>query len=240
MTEEHLRVLGREGDTLLRAVGDDPDLPLQSRAGWDAGALLAHVGSMHRFWAEVVMSGGTDRPTVANPEPPRAELATWAASGLEQLIAALEFTPPGRMVWTGTGPKPVTWVRRRMAVATSLQRWDAEHAGGEARPVERSVATDGINELLDDFLGGDGPPTPPASVHLHATDGGGEWTVTLVPGGAEVLREHRRGDVAVRATASDLLLFLWNRVGDDRVELIGDATALGVLRERLDLSSPEG
>jgi uncharacterized protein (TIGR03083 family) len=239
MTERHLRVLGQEGDSLLRIVGDDPELPLQSRAGWDAGALLAHLGAVHRFWAEVVTSAARERPSAAYPEPAREDLAAWAASGMERLIAALEFTPPGRMVWTSTGPQPLTWVRRRAAVDMALHRWEAERVRGSARPIDADVAVDGIDEVLDHFLTPEGAPTASTSVHLHAHEGAGEWTVTLVPGGAEVVREHRRGNVAVRGSASDLLLLLWGRVGAEHVEVIGDAAALEVLRDRIDLSRAE-
>jgi hypothetical protein len=37
---------------------------------------------------------------------------------------------------------------------------------------------------------------------------------------------HAKGDVAVRGTASDLLLLLWNRAGSDRFQVFGDAGLL--------------
>jgi predicted lipid carrier protein YhbT len=41
-----------------------------------------------------------------------------------------------------------------------------------------------------------------------------------------VRREHAKGDVAVRAPASDLLLFLWGRIPPDRLEVMGDTALL--------------
>jgi hypothetical protein len=41
-----------------------------------------------------------------------------------------------------------------------------------------------------------------------------------------VTREHAKGDVAARGTASDLLLFLWGRVPADSLEVFGDADLL--------------
>ena len=39
-------------------------------------------------------------------------------------------------------------------------------------------------------------------------------------------REHAKGDVAARGTASDLLLFLWGRVPATALEVFGDAELL--------------
>jgi hypothetical protein len=107
-----------------------------------------------------------------------------------------------------------------MAVEAALHRFDAQAAVGRTTPVATALAVDGIDELFTVLLplrgtaglGGGGQ-----TVHLHATDpgiddvGGGEWLVTLGPEGLDVERTHAKGDVAVRATASDLLLLLWNR-----------------------------
>jgi predicted lipid carrier protein YhbT len=54
----------------------------------------------------------------------------------------------------------------------------------------------------------------------------GEWLVTLGPTGVTVEHAHAKGDVAVRGTASDLLLLLWNRAGADRFQVFGDTSLL--------------
>jgi hypothetical protein len=55
------------------------------------------------------------------------------------------------------------------------------------------------------------------SVHLHATDGDGEWFIETGDG-LTWTRAHEKGDVAVRGTTSDLLLLVWGRLGTDAVE----------------------
>ena len=65
--------------------------------------------------------------------------------------------------------------------------------------------------------------------------GTGEWLVTLGPEGPTVEHAHAKGDVAVRGTASDLLLLLWNRVPVDRCEVFGDAGLLDRWREAVTL-----
>ena len=38
--------------------------------------------------------------------------------------------------------------------------------------------------------------------------------------------EHAKGDVAVRGTASDLLLFVWGRLPGESLEVLGDASLI--------------
>ena len=86
-------------------------------------------------------------------------------------------------------------------------------------PIDHALAVDGIDEFFglipfwrrESTLHGAGE-----SIHLHCTDGDGEWFVRLAADGVIVTREHAKGDVALRAPASDLLLFLYGRVGPDR------------------------
>ncbi len=46
------------------------------------------------------------------------------------------------------------------------------------------------------------------TMHLHCTDGDGEWLVRLAPDGVTVVNEHAKADVAAAGRACDLLLFL--------------------------------
>jgi hypothetical protein len=51
--------------------------------------------------------------------------------------------------------------------------------------------------------------------------------------GIETRREHAKADCAVRATASDLFLLVWNRLTADGLEAFGDATLLDVWRQHV-------
>ena len=123
---------------------------------------------------------------------------------------------------------------RRVAHETAVHRWDAQAAAGAPEPVDVRLAVDGIQEMFDlltarpghERVRGDGE-----TIHLHCTDTDGEWLVRLTPQGVAVTREHAKGDVAARGTASDLLLLLWGRVPPDRVEVFGDASLLARWQE---------
>jgi predicted lipid carrier protein YhbT len=110
-----------------------------------------------------------------------------------------------------------------------VHRWDAQTATGISEPIDHALAVDGIDEFFalilfwkrESTLHGAGE-----SIHLHATDGDGEWFVRLATDGVIVTKEHAKGDVALRAPASDLLLFLYGRVGPVVGESFGDASLL--------------
>ncbi len=66
--------------------------------------------------------------------------------------------------------------------------------------------------FLPRLAGWPGRRSATRTIHLHCTDGEGEWLITRAGDDVVVTREHAKGDVAARGTASDLLLFLWGRV----------------------------
>jgi predicted lipid carrier protein YhbT len=115
-----------------------------------------------------------------------------------------------------------------------MHRFDAQLAAGTTEPIERTLAVDGIDELFElipywplaDRVRGAGE-----TLHFHTTDGDGEWLVELGPDGLTVTREHAKGDVAARGTASNLLLFLYGRIPSDELEVFGDAALLARWRE---------
>ena len=100
-----------------------------------------------------------------------------------------------------------------------MHRWDAEHAAGTPAPIDAELAVDGIDELLTVMvpiaLGGKDGIDIGGSLHVHCTDGEGEWTLHTDDGVYRVERGHAKGDAAVRGPASQLLLALWGRVSID-------------------------
>jgi len=58
---------------------------------------------------------------------------------------------------------------------------------------------------------------------LHTTDAPGEWLITEDDKGQlRIEQGHHKGGAALRASASDLLLMLYRRLGTDHGEIIGD------------------
>ena len=66
---------------------------------------------------------------------------------------------------------------------------------------------------------------PTSTLHLHQTDGEGEWMLSSLNDQLVVGNEHAKGDAAARGTASDLALLVWGR-RQPTVEVFGDEAVL--------------
>lgn len=204
-------------------------------------ALLLHVGRVHRWVAEIVTTGATEmvkRSPADVAAEPGAALA-WYEEGLAGVVGALGNAGPDARVWNwfDRAPAPVQFWHRRMAQETAVHRWDGEAADAAgASPIAAELAVDGIDEYLamvNLWLA----RTPVAgfagSLHLHATDVAGEWSLTLAPDHVEHTREHTKADAALRGSASDLLLWATNRKACDAggLEPFGDRAIIEAWRQ---------
>ena len=131
--------------------------------------------------------------------------------------------------------------QRRMAQETAVHLWDIQSAFGLQQPIDRDMARDGIDEALFIHLPAEYEDEPPhgkgESYHFHCNDGEGEWLVRFEPDAVVVTREHAKGDLAFSGTASDLLLFLWRRIGAEKIAVFGDLAQLDRYFELLRVDS---
>ena len=222
------------------AASADPMRPVPSCPAWTVADLVWHLGEVHWFWATDVELGATSPDQVEAAKPSRPEdfgaLVAWGQEQTAFLLRVLESTPDDRRVWTWAlddGDQNVGFVRRHQVQEAALHRWDLELAvSGAPQPIDPEVAADSVDEMLAITLPwGVNPDKPlPGTAHLHATDTAGEW---LVHRDGAVERAHAKGDVALRGTASDLLLALYTRVPLDAVEVLGDGALARELVARL-------
>jgi uncharacterized protein (TIGR03083 family) len=239
-TQQYLDQLASNSDRLAdvaAAVGVDAAVP--TCTGWTVTDLLDHM-IRGDLWARTIVEQGkrgiTDRvlPEAPADQPEGDALVPYFRAGATALVDALASTDPSTPVWTfGAHDRTAAFWQRRRAQETAVHRFDAEAAAGTPTPIDTELAVDGIDEFLVVFLPrladnfgavGDG------TVHVHCTDADGEWLVALCGGQPTVTREHAKGDVAARGSASDLLLFLWGRVPADSLEVFGDADLLASFR----------
>jgi uncharacterized protein (TIGR03083 family) len=228
----HIAHLRADAALLLEAQQADPHAPAWAGTGWDRTQLLAHVAGVHTWVREQLQLGTGERVRLSTIErPPEGDaLPGWYEAGAAELVQLLTEMDVDATWPTWAGPQPGTFFPRRMAQETSVHRWDAVGGGLDA-----AMAVDGVNELLELFVSRlpteRFAATPPASLHLHATDAEGEWLVHLGPEGVRFEHGHAKGDVALRGAAADLLLWTWNRVPvDDRFEVFGDPAPLEAWR----------
>jgi uncharacterized protein (TIGR03083 family) len=227
----HLDHLRRDVERLLATPDDALGELVAACPGWTVSDLLVHQAGVYRFaTAQLRAEPGGDLAKFDPPDLDRPVVQVLAATA-EDLFAALEATDPDehRPNWAGQ-PTAAFWFRR-MALETAVHRFDAEAAHTEPAPIASELGIDGVDELADVFLvhaGRRGITGSGETVHLHVTDPdveGGEWMFTFTPDGVDVTHEHGKGDMAVRGTGGNLLLFAWNRRPVD-VECFGEPDPL--------------
>ena len=242
---EHIASLRREGDLLAAAaVAAGPDAPVPTCPGWHVRDLVRHIGGIHR-WAATHVAESRPRPLDEQEEkrvmatwPPQDDgLVDWFREGHARLVHTLETAAPDLACWTFlAAPSPLAFWARRQAHETAVHRADAESAGGAVTPFPAELAADGVDELLLAFLGRQGqrPLTDSArSLLLHSSDTGDGWLVLLGPDRVQASRQPTadgESDCAVRGSASDLYLLLWNRCAPDGLDVRGDRSLLDLWR----------
>jgi uncharacterized protein (TIGR03083 family) len=203
---------------------------------WTVGDLVRHVANGYlnvvvrqlRLPVETPVRdlGGT---------PPLAALDSGYAEMLTEFTTRDPGDPAGRF-----------WLRR-MVHETAIHRVDAELAvTGAPTPIPEDLATDGVGEMLTEFLAretrtwtrdyaADLGDWGDRWVLVSAGDQG--WRVTVRPEGVDVAPADTRRDVAATARISGapgpLVCWLYNRGGTGDVVLDGDAALIAQLRRLL-------
>jgi uncharacterized protein (TIGR03083 family) len=235
----YVAVVAQEGARVSAvARGGDWQSRVPHMKRWKLIDVVAHLGGVHRWAAEIVSTRTMDRSHRRGRDTGDALLA-WFDEGLAGLVEVLSATDPDQPCPNFSPGSPSTagfWARRQ-AHETTVHRWDAEAAGGRPGPIDPLVATDGVDELLYVFTRTRGGQVLPAPVALACSDTGGRWIVSPAgkTGRVEVARagEARHEPVAVvAAPAERLLLALWGRqtAAEADLEITGDrGVALGFL-----------
>lgn len=173
-----------------------------------------------------------DRVPHKGPVP--EELFDWSAAAARELAAVLRESGPDVPVWTWSADGDHTsgfWIRMQ-TVEQAVHRWDAEAATGDPAPFDPAFAVDSVTQSFEVMAPGRRSmrPAPPGAgerYRFRRTDGPGSWTVEF--DGDEVrLDPDGTAPVHVEAagTASDLMLFLWQRLPAQALHVTGDTAVL--------------
>jgi uncharacterized protein (TIGR03083 family) len=228
--EQQLDAITTEGSRFWDAIeAGDLQGRVPSCPDWEISALATHLLGVHAGWTELV-EHPTDDPTKAfgietsTTDQPmdKSALVKHGRETMQRMVDVFGAADQQQPTWTWAAQQDVAFITRHQVQEAAVHRWDAQTAAGVAvDPISPEVAADAIDEYLTlgrpAFTAG-GPPLP-GSVHLHCTDVDGEWFVH--PDG-RVEPIHAKGDVALRGSASNLLLALYGRVPADNLDVIGD------------------
>lgn len=215
--------------------------PVAACPGWTVEDLIAHVGAV-QGWVTAKLDGtpglAAHRDGWSPPAPEDGDWPGWLSGISATLCAQLAASDPAHTVETWAGVQPIAFWYRRMAQEVAVHRWDGEAAHGTQSPIAADVAVDGIDELFSLFL----PlwvdrralaADPAWALALETLDGGAAWRLELEPVGVSITDSGGDADLTVQGTASDLLLWLWNRPTSMALTLHGDADLAGRWRHLL-------
>ncbi|MEZ5322347.1 MAG: maleylpyruvate isomerase family mycothiol-dependent enzyme [Microthrixaceae bacterium] len=209
--------------------------PVPTCPGWTIADLVAHVGSVHRRACHVVETRAQRGRAFVElvVDPPRPEsLARWVGDGADTLRDALRDATPDESLWTWGDGRNARWWARRQHAETLVHRLDLELALGSTPEADPALAAEAVDEGLSNVaasgrfhdrvaeLRGEG------SLHLHATDTAGEWTITLRDDGFDIGHDHTKGTVAARGPAIALLGALTGRGPVEALDRFGQTALL--------------
>lgn len=248
--ESYVDAIGEEAERILQLASSGVDRPVPSCPGWKVSDVVAHLALVCAHWSVQVDAAEPDEFTDpvppapgrgrgrAAPSPGRgpgplepASASLEAASASLDHAAASLVTSLGRAgalapCWNWSGADLVAgWVARRVAIELAVHRVDCEQALGKETPIERELAVDGVDERLDVHLRSSLGRVPGGvlggSMCLVASDVDASWVVESTRGQIRWRRARGPADVVLVATASELLLFVWNRLGADELARTG-------------------
>jgi uncharacterized protein (TIGR03083 family) len=226
------------------------DVPVPACAGFTAGGVIRHLGSVYRRVTAWIRTQEPPEDWDREP-PPGGDLVGWFSAGASDLYTELRGrrSKQACATWWAYDQTMRFWWRR-MAHETLVHRTDVESAFGPIGPIDRDIAADGADEVLNLFLGYrlTAPSVPGGWTADQTYAGGGQivgvaagprlWRVELGERSVDVSPElPHDADVLVLGDAADVYLWLWGRQGDAALRVSGDLDAAAALRAALAIAT---
>jgi uncharacterized protein (TIGR03083 family) len=231
------------------AAGRDHSASVPACPGLTAGEAVRHLGSVYRRVTGWIRTRAAPKTWDSAPAGDD-DLIAWFRRGADDLYAELAARGPDEpcATWWPYDETVHFWWRR-MAHETLVHRTDVESAFGPVGPIDRDVATDGVDEVLTAFLGYRLiahvlPKTPPDGRYrgtgqvIGVAAGTRVWRVELRESSVDISPElPHDADALVLGGPDDVYLWLWGRRGDAAVRVTGDRTAATALRAALNAAT---
>ena len=234
-SEDYLKNVRADGDRVLALLGRDAERRLPTCPEWTMRDLAAHLAVvyLHKTACTRLLA----EPSPWPPAAPEQGIDTWLRDARDEMLEVFRAAGPSAPTRTWHEPdQTVGFWMLHMAVETAIHRVDAELAFGPATPIDEELAAAAISETLDIMLAGDWSDEPqpgPAGTVLLTTPEH-NWRVRMAPELVEIEHEAVPGEGdegIVAGSASDVLLWLWRRIGTDEIATRGDDKAVVRLRD---------
>jgi uncharacterized protein (TIGR03083 family) len=234
--------LERDGQLLAAAAASSgANAAIPTCPGWKERDLVLHCGGVHR-WATAFVAGAVANPgdvsfeSLIEPAPDDDHFVDWFREGHAALVGALRAAPADLECWTFLpAPSPRAFWARRQAHETAIHRVDAERAAGrtvaQLSAFTPAFAADGVDELLTCFVPRRSTKLRSedlATLGVRCSDDAGAWVLSIGPDGVTTVAGDGAGaaDCTLQGAAGDLYKALWNRGGDERLQIEGDRSVL--------------
>ena len=226
--QQHLELLRASIDEMTKLSMGNLNVVVSDCPGWKISDLLGHVGQVFAMVDAIVIPRSQVRVGPGDESRPAhgQDMLEWFGVRSHSVLKTLENIDPSETLWTWSDRQDAGFYFRRMANEVAVHVCDLQRALSLPVEMERTLACDGIDELYIDMMTGwakrFGKTFPSGSLHLHCTDGDGEWLVVPQDDRVVVSHEHAKGDVAWRGSAVSLILSAWGR-SNTGIEVFGDA-----------------
>jgi uncharacterized protein (TIGR03083 family) len=240
LKDSYLDRFRRNRAAILEAAALGFDRPITGCPGWDVAGLTGHMGRVYTFWLKWVrerprgfsreamneiaadrdarLPGYTAWDRAGFPKASRPDgIVPFARQAGDELDAALVALEPEETVWTFVPPRQTgAFVFRRLAMETTIHRWDAEEAQGITSSIDEDLARDGIDEMLmlfreDPAYEENKDRRHGQTILLREDPGPGRWLVSFDHTGITTAPGVGPADATVAGSASDLWLFIMGR-----------------------------
>jgi len=206
---------------------DNYDRRVPSCPEWSLLDLTIHLGQVQEFWSHSIREANADAPWSGDRTYPRSneDASTWMRNQTKKLVEAISTSSEESPCWTWwEDPRTAKAVSLHQVQEAEVHRWDAELAIGQPAPLPLEIASDGLTEFLHVHRFSIEELKLP-HIQIEASDVEGVWYINA----------SAKHALTVRATASDLVLFLYGRLSTEALIIEGNPEAI----ERLALAIPQ-
>ncbi|MCP9210289.1 maleylpyruvate isomerase family mycothiol-dependent enzyme [Streptomyces sp. NEAU-Y11] len=171
--------------------------------------------------------------------PVPVSLLDWFAEGAAALDSLFRTVDPDEPAWTLSTEQTAGFWLRIQTIEAALHRWDAERAASlPPRPMDAALAVDAIPHTFEVMAPArrrwkQAPPGAGERFRFRRADGPEVWSVRFAGPDVRLTAYSASGapeepcDVELTGTASELMLFLWQRLPADRLTSVqGDRAVL--------------